>query len=340
MVDKNIKIKNNIFDFATKELSQDALLCWLINGINYEENKELYDKAKIFLNHILKEYDKKLEIDVYSVKIYRQYYHVDIFVLLENKYNKNNIGIIIEDKKLTSEHDNQIQTYKEKIQQIKNFKEIKLITVYYKPFEELYELQKDVIKIDREYMLKNIFNSCIDNQIYTDYKEYLEEIEFLYKHIESVSISEWSNKKECFYMIAKKYNHSKKRNKMEDMTVTQVRGSTFIDWYRKNNISNSLKSKFDEIYLSLNANYDSYEIRVRGKTGIKYNNSVRDDIETRLKEICKENNLNRSNFRHKSAKSGYNIFLAKIELCPEIKYKELIEIIKKIEKVVDIIVGE
>ena len=341
MVNENIKTKNNIFDFATKELSQDALLCWLINGINYKENKEWYEKAKIFLNYILKKYDKKLEIDDYTVKIYPQYYHIDIFVLLENKYkNDDDIGIIIEDKKLTSEHNNQIQTYKEKIQNSNNFKGNKIITVYYKPFEELYELHKDVIKIDREYMLKNIFNSCINNQIYADYKEYLEEIENLYKNIESISISNWPKKKESYYMVAKKYNQSKKRNDLEMMTVNHFGGSIFIDWYRKNEFSSNLKSKFESMYLSLSANYDAYELRVRGKTGIEYTNLARENIENRLQELCKENNLNTSNFNHKNAKSGSNIFLAKIKLCPEITYKELVKKIEKLEKVIDTIIEE
>lgn len=47
-------MKNNLFTFATSELSQDAFICWCLNWINYP-NEILYPMAKdIFLN-LLKE---------------------------------------------------------------------------------------------------------------------------------------------------------------------------------------------------------------------------------------------------------------------------------------------
>ena len=52
-----MKMKNNLFSFATSELSQDAFICWCLNWINYP-NEELYSMAKdIFLN-LLKEANK------------------------------------------------------------------------------------------------------------------------------------------------------------------------------------------------------------------------------------------------------------------------------------------
>ena len=37
-------MENNIFKYATKELSQDAFICWLVEWINHkEENSELYE---------------------------------------------------------------------------------------------------------------------------------------------------------------------------------------------------------------------------------------------------------------------------------------------------------
>ena len=62
---EDYKTRNNIFYFATKELSQDALLCWLINGYNFKD-KELYPKSKTFLDHILKSYNHDLNIEDYN----------------------------------------------------------------------------------------------------------------------------------------------------------------------------------------------------------------------------------------------------------------------------------
>ena len=44
--------ENKLFKFATKELSQDAFICWCINWINYKDHK-LYDLGKDMLNEII-----------------------------------------------------------------------------------------------------------------------------------------------------------------------------------------------------------------------------------------------------------------------------------------------
>ena len=46
------KEENNLFKYATKELSQDAFICWCINWINYKEHK-LYGLGIDMLNEIL-----------------------------------------------------------------------------------------------------------------------------------------------------------------------------------------------------------------------------------------------------------------------------------------------
>ena len=48
-------MENNIFKFATKELSQDAFLCWLINWINLptQENTEIKNLAKNFIDKLV-----------------------------------------------------------------------------------------------------------------------------------------------------------------------------------------------------------------------------------------------------------------------------------------------
>ena len=44
--------RNNMFKYATKELSQDAFICWCINWINYPNDK-LHNLGKDMLNEIL-----------------------------------------------------------------------------------------------------------------------------------------------------------------------------------------------------------------------------------------------------------------------------------------------
>ena len=55
---------DNLFKYATKELSQDAFLCWLISWYNDNNKKnQLYTVAETFLNIIL-------ELALYSCQTY------------------------------------------------------------------------------------------------------------------------------------------------------------------------------------------------------------------------------------------------------------------------------
>lgn len=327
--------ENNIFQFATKELSQDALIAWLINWINYKENKELYNKAKTLLNYILK--PRNINLEEYKVEIKQQYMFIDIFVLLKDKNNNEKLGIIIEDKKLTTLHDNQIENYKNKIiENYKNLTEKDIITVYYKPYEEIANISEDVVKIDRNYMLTNIFNDNINNQIYIDYKNYLKKIQETYNKMFEIPLCEWQNRKEIYPMIAKKFNKScvEENDKME---IVRQRGSTYIDWYKKENIPTKYKEYFSMIYLNLNINYDKYEIRIRGIIN-NYSEKVWNDIEKEITQICELYNIKTEKFKHSKVKEGSNILLAKINLEEQYKYNDVTKEIRKIENIVDKII--
>lgn len=322
---------NNLFKFATKELSQDALLCWLINWINFkEENEELYNKAKKLLNYILEGAKCEINIDEYKISIFQQRYNIDILLLLEK--NDKKYAIIIEDKKFTTENNNQIKKYREKVKDKCKLQNDEIITVYYKPYEELFDIVSDV-KLDREYMLREIFNDNIQNPIYLDYKEYLEKIQKVYEDMENIKLSEWKDNKEIFYMVAKEYNEQVKTQD-DRMKIKQVFGSTFIDWHEKTNIPKDYKSFLEKIYLSININYDRYELRIRGciKNG-KYNADIRIKIENELERLCNIYGFKTETFSHKEAKN--NIELITINLNESDTYKELMKKIEKIERLLD-----
>ena len=99
-----MKMKNNLFSFATSELSQDAFICWCLNWINYP-NENLYPMAKDIFSNLLKE-EKDLENE--EIEIKRQVKKIDVLVLLK----KSKKAYIIEDKTYTSEHSDQINKYK------------------------------------------------------------------------------------------------------------------------------------------------------------------------------------------------------------------------------------
>ena len=168
-------MKNNLFTFAISELSQDAFICWCLNWINYPD-ENLYPMAKDIFLGLLEE--KNLENE--KVKIMRQYRKIDVLVILENSKK----AYIIEDKTYSSEHSDQINRYKENIENIKKELDIETIkTVYFKTgfwFSYDYEIIKDKkkidIKIDREDFLKILKKYKGKNQILDDYYEHFEKV--------------------------------------------------------------------------------------------------------------------------------------------------------------------
>ena len=161
-------MKNNLFSFATSELSQDAFICWCLNWINYP-NEELYPMTKDIFSNLLEEKDLENE----EVEIKRQYKKIDVLVILKN----SKIAYIIEDKTYTFEH-KQIQRYKEEIEKDPKIKENTIKTVYFKTgFWFSYDdLVSADIKIDREDFLKIIKKYKGKNQILDDYCEYFERV--------------------------------------------------------------------------------------------------------------------------------------------------------------------
>ena len=95
---------NNLFDYATSELSQDAVICWCLNWLN-EPASNLYPLAVDLLK-------KMGEVTVESgqkLQTIQQFYKTDILICLTGK----NRVILVEDKTDSSEHGEQIRRYRE-----------------------------------------------------------------------------------------------------------------------------------------------------------------------------------------------------------------------------------
>ncbi len=313
---------NNLFDFATRELSQDAYLCWLINWINFKENTKLYNVARKFLNYIVKQ--KELNIEDYIIKPHRQYKKIDVYIELLNKDNRKlEYAIIIEDKKFTSERKDQLKDYKEKIKKITKLPDDRIITGYYKPYDELYSINPGTIHIKREDMLNEILNEDIDNNIYMDYKKYLERIENNCNNIKSFKLCDWENHKELYYKFASEYN-KKITNSNLKMYINQ--NGWYLDWY-KINPPKRYNGYIDKIYLSATVN----DLRIRAylKENVQYNEKLRKQLEKEIKEISTKLQP-QSYYNRKGLKS---LYLARFKLKSNANYDDLIEGMKQLEDI-------
>lgn len=103
----------NIFNYATKELSQDAMICWLLKCCHSKNNtyKSIgYDFIKFILDdkNIA---DKDIELEKNSP--YAQYYHIDVYANV--RVGNMIIPIIFEDKTNTFLHGEQEKRYTEMV---------------------------------------------------------------------------------------------------------------------------------------------------------------------------------------------------------------------------------
>ena len=83
--------ENKLFKFATKELSQDAFICWCINWFNYKESvkgdkekEKLVKMSEEILNKILENTDINSS-HIKEVKIIRQFENIDITLVITTK---------------------------------------------------------------------------------------------------------------------------------------------------------------------------------------------------------------------------------------------------------------
>ena len=190
--------RNNIFNFATSELSQDAFICWLCNWVNFDDNDLSEDEKK--LKVLATDFIEKMsgeKLGDRKVNIKRQYQKIDVLLEIQNKTefitkeNEKNpvvdipvvdIYVIIEDKVGTSLHSDQQKTYRNIISE-KNESRAKIKVVYYKIYDEdnMERLKEDGIDIifERKDMLALLekYKNSFNNILVEDYYNYLNNIE-------------------------------------------------------------------------------------------------------------------------------------------------------------------
>ena len=168
--------RNNIFNFATSELSQDAFICWCLNWLNYKGSE-----LRALAVDLLKEFGEEDVSDNQEILIKRQFKKIDILVVLKGL----NRVYIIEDKVHSSESKDQIGGYKGKIKELgKDEKKdlgidenIEVKTVYFKTgFHFSPDKNVKANKIITGKMFKEILEKYRNkSEILDSYYEYLVE---------------------------------------------------------------------------------------------------------------------------------------------------------------------
>jgi len=105
---------NNLFQYATSELSQDAILAWLISWADStyaNSHPQLHQTGRYFVEQLFQKAQKQPPL--YStVKTTLQRNKIDLLVELDNKH-----AILIEDKVYANTHGEQLKEYWQILQQ-------------------------------------------------------------------------------------------------------------------------------------------------------------------------------------------------------------------------------
>jgi len=188
-----MKIKPNLFDFATSELTQDAFIAWLLSWADCENDVSLRKSALFFIKKMTNDaITEVFEIDVKKQVKTDNGGSIDILC----KVNNNSI-ILIEDKTNTSETSGQLEKYSKWISEDVKFKNHKLYPIYFKTKDQ--SNLKNVVGADYVPFLRSniieMLKYCIDNYnvtnaIFLDFYEYLTNIE---KNVNSYKITNKDN---------------------------------------------------------------------------------------------------------------------------------------------------
>ncbi len=191
----------NLFKYATKELSQDAFICWLLAWADKQhQDNEMHFIGKRFLEALTNKFPEKNIPAIESINIYRQKFKIDILCLINTTFNEvlttknppvNSLAIIIEDKVGAGIHGKQLEQYRKKIESL-GFNDSNILGVYlktkdqkdydgakaqnYKPF-----IRRDILEV--------LSNG--GNQILIDFREYWGNVESESLAYENTSHDQW-----------------------------------------------------------------------------------------------------------------------------------------------------
>lgn len=121
----------SLFHYATSELSQDAFLCWLAAWaapVAADKDQHLHALGRKFVAMLMELNGRSLS-NITSLKIWRQHKGIDILILMEPK-----LAICIEDKVGSTEHSNQLERYRQVLEE--SFKSNEIIYAYIQTLEQ------------------------------------------------------------------------------------------------------------------------------------------------------------------------------------------------------------
>lgn len=180
----------NLFHYATRELSQDAFLAWLLAWASPDNDGPMHDYGIAFLKYLYNICKADLPY-IASLAISQQQDYIDV----QCRINGEEV-LLIEDKVGTQQHSEQLSRYKDTLVQ-QGFAKIHPVYIqtgdqcdYSSVLNDGYAVvtRKDLLGFFHDHAE---LQAQLKNQILDDYVEYMTEIEANVQSYLSLPISEW-----------------------------------------------------------------------------------------------------------------------------------------------------
>lgn len=176
----------NIFTYATEELFQDSVLCWLIEWsatkANDKEEQALRNLGRSFVGGLLGKHDVALTGNIQRVEIYRQDNGIDVLTRIGDEHLEH--VILIEDKTDSQAHGDQLQRYRSAVTEgsTKLGKVHRHYPIYLKTGNQSLAEGREVeeagyIAFSREDLLTVLTDYPGSHPIVTDFRDYLRNLE-------------------------------------------------------------------------------------------------------------------------------------------------------------------
>jgi hypothetical protein len=187
--------KPNLFEISTQELSQDAFITWLLQWADKK-----YAKADEYLHHCAQDFVKSLinqsnGYHIAKVQAGRQWKNIDVWCKVNDDY-----FLVIEDKKGTKQHTNQLERYADIAQNHFSNLDLETRCIYFKMEEQgnmlnlsdtgfMHFTRSQMLPILKKYK-ENTENSRL-NDILLDYYDYLVKLDEDINSYKSKSVGDW-----------------------------------------------------------------------------------------------------------------------------------------------------
>ena len=191
-------MKPNLFSLATKELSQDAFITWLIQWGDpkcKEFNTSLNAVAIEFVKQLISLQGMQPE-QITRVQAGRQWENIDIWAEINDSHL-----IVIEDKTGSGQHSDQLARYRKIGEEWCQEHKSELICIYIKTHSDsslnLKQIAEQGFSVFSRCQLLELLNAHdIESDIYNDFRDRLRELEgnessFLHKNIGEWNADQW-----------------------------------------------------------------------------------------------------------------------------------------------------